>query len=246
MSALLAIFGVVSDDVCFLQEQSHVVGKLQLVAKPGPFESRLTKQPRQTFTHQACNKVTVQIKITPSCHTQILSGTELDITSHTGTHLSGDIADHSPVPFIQQLILRNDLVELDQKQSILFVRTRSVEVPTWLFEILEKIDEERDLARSRDRHVVFDSVESAKDEIEETDDSGKVAFEFFNDSSKGARGEIEECPAITHSFAIPTGFGGVGFDIVERVSPDFVPDHCSEFGWMGHAQKDIGEDRHLE
>ncbi|KAI3487754.1 hypothetical protein L1887_48235 [Cichorium endivia] len=245
-AALLAVLCVVADDVGLLEEEAHVVGELELVTEPGPFELAFAKETREALADEAGDKVAVEVKVLPGADAQGGFAAELDVARHACAHLCGDVGDDGAVSLVEQLVLCNDLVELDEQLAVLFVGPGLGEVPSGLLEVLVEVDEERHLFVGGDGHVVLDGVERAEDEVEEADDARELALELLDDGGEGARGEVEEGPALSHALAIPAGLDRVGLDVVERVAPDLVSDHGAQLGRVGDAEQHILEQTHGE
>ena len=89
---LVDILAVVTDDIGFLEEKTHGVGKLELVAEPGGFFARSRENTREAFADETGDVVAVEVVL---CYGGEVDGAAcrslVGVVGHTEFHFAADV-----------------------------------------------------------------------------------------------------------------------------------------------------------
>lgn len=203
-SLVVKIFLDVTDDVDLLQELAHGLVQVGPLEEGGIRLALFDEQARAAFADKACNVVTVLLVVLDRVDAVVVDAklAFLDIVGHPVAHALGDVLDDGLVGRLELLELLNDDIELDTELSVLLVWTVLGEGPSVLLDDVVEVAKDGLLLRQWYRHVIFDGVKAAQDQIEDGDGDEDVRVQLQNDGHEAAAGHGQKMEASLQRLAL--------------------------------------------
>ena len=120
----------------------------------------------------------------------------LCIVGHAITHAIRNVLDDDLVLGLDLLELGDNNVEVNTELAILLIRAVASEVPAVLLKDVVEVAKQGLLGVEGDGHVIFNCVETAQDQIEETDGDKELGVQFLDYGSETAAGHLEVLEAL--------------------------------------------------
>lgn len=191
------VLEIVTDDVRLLQEQTHVIGRGQVIGKMGVLHAAGGEQASEAVSDEAGDVVAVHVVVVLR-----LDGV-LEVVAHAVGHALADVRDHLLVGRLQLLVLTGNTVVL-LKEQFLMSLADAVDAPGQVVGLLVEDGQLLLLLGNRHVHVILNRIKGTQDEVEDADCIAHLLVELHNDRGEGAADLVEDFVTKLQVFLIVT------------------------------------------
>lgn len=213
---IIVVLSDVSDDVGLLQEETHRLLQMGAFEESRVGQLGLDEQAGETLTDQAGNVVAVLIIFLDRLDAGVRQLSLSAVVGHTVTHLGRDVLDDCLVGGLHLHELGDDTRELNQQLTVLLLLAVASEVPSLLSQEILEATEQGLLRLERNRGIILDGIQTAKDKVEDADGHEQLGMEFLNDSTEASASQVKELETILLRLSL---IGGI--TLMRGVVPNF-------------------------